>query len=308
MQLSIVTTLYRSEPFLDRFISKAISAAETTGKEFEIILVDDGSPDDSSALARRIAEQDDRVVLIELSRNFGHHAAALCAIEYAKGEHIFLIDSDLEVDPTKLSEFVAAMDQTGADVVYGVQEVRRGDFASRYLGGLFWRLFNSVSDVKVPNNVMTERLMTRRYVDALTQMGDRNLFMGGMFYWPGYSQVPLTLQKEMRETKSTYSFGKRALLLVQAISSFSSVPLIVIFWLGIAIFMLSVIYSIGLIFSKLMYPETIVSGFTFIAVLSSIAFGVNLMALGVVGLYIHRIFRQVQQRPRYIVKNMTGRR
>jgi putative glycosyltransferase len=306
MDLSIVTTLYRSEALIDRFITRAVAAAEAHGGEFEIILVDDGSPDRSAAIAKTFAAADNRIVVVELSRNFGHHAAALCAIEHAKGDRVFLIDSDLEVDPLRLADFASKMDQTGADVVYGVQEVRQGGFASRRLGGLFWSLFNAVSDVSVPNDVMTERLMTRRYVDALLQLGDRNLFMGGMFYWAGYSQVPLILRKEVRDTPSTYTFGKRALLLVQAISSFSSVPLLLIFWLGIMIFGLSCLYSFSLILRRLIFPDTVVSGFTFMAVLSLLSFGVNLMALGVVGLYIHRIFRQVQQRPRYIVKSITG--
>lgn len=305
MKLSIVTTLYRSEPFIDRFIKKSVEAAEKLGGEFEIILVDDGSPDTSAAMARVIAEADPRVLVVELSRNFGHHAAALCAIEYAKGDLIFLIDSDLEVDPRRLSDFFELMTRTDADVVYGVQESRKGSFASRHLGSAFWKIFNAVSDVSVPNNVMTERLMTRRYVDALLQLGDKNLFMGGMFYWPGYRQVPLPLTKEARATKSTYSLRKRAVLLVQAISSFSSVPLLIIFWLGIAIFAAAGIYSLALIATKLFFPATIVTGFTFLAVLSLVSFGINLMALGVVGLYIHRIFRQVQDRPRYIVKQVT---
>jgi len=308
MNLSIVTTLYRSDAHIEKFVAHAIAAAEKQGGNFEIVLVDDGCPTNSAEIAKKIAERDRRIVVVELSRNFGHHAAALCAIEYAKGEYVFLIDSDLEVDPMQLSNFVSKMKETDADVVYGVQEVRQGGFVSRHFGRIFWKVFNAVSDVNVPNDVMTERLMRRRYVDSLLQMGDKNLFMGGMFYWPGYSQVPLLLKKELRDSQSTYSFKKRALLLVQAISSFSSVPLLSIFWIGVVIFGMSCAYSFSLIVRKLLLPDTIVGGFTFLAVLSSISFGVNLMALGVVGLYIHRVFRQVQQRPRYIVKNLTGRK
>lgn len=307
MQLSIVTTLYKSERFVKKFITKAIATAETHGGDFEIVLVDDGCPDNSSTIAKQIAATDPRIVVVELSRNFGHHAAALCAIEIAKGELVFLIDSDLEVDPIRLADFVSTMNAEGADVVYGVQETRQGRFVDRHLGGAFWKIFNLMSDVKVPNDIMTERLMTRRYVDSLLQLGDRNLFMGGMFYWPGFTQVPIALMKEPRKG-TTYSFGKRARLLVQALSSFSSLPLIVIFWAGICVFGLTCLYALNLILQKIIVPETIVSGFTFVAVLSLLSFGINLMALGVIGLYVHRIFRQVQQRPRYIVKNVTGRK
>lgn len=293
---------------MESFIEQAIAAGEAYGGTFEIVLVDDGSPDRSRDVALDWASRDQRIVVIELSRNFGHHAAALCAIEHAQGEYVFLIDSDLEVSPRVLLDFYSELKATGADVVYGVQSVRQGSFVSRQLGRLFWRIFNAVSDTQVPNDVMTERLMSRRYVNSLLELGDRNLFMGGMFYWPGYVQRPLSITKTPRANESTYSLGKRAILLVRAISSFSSLPLLAIFWLGIIVLSLTVTYAGFLVVRRVLYPETVLSGFTILAVLSAVSFGVNFMALGVMGLYIHRIFRQVQQRPRYIVRQLTGQR
>jgi putative glycosyltransferase len=308
MKLSIVTTLYRSESFVEAFIDKAIAAGEAHGGEFEIVLVDDGSPDNSGKLAASRATTDDRITVVQLARNFGHHAAALCAIEHARGDQVFLIDSDLEVEPAVLSVFREKMNATAADVVYGVQVERKGEFATRRLGALFWRLFNAVSDTKVPNDVTTERLMARSYVDALLQLGDKNVFMGGMFYWPGFRQEPVFVDKKPRPTASSYSIAKRVTLLVQAISSFSSVPLLMIFWLGVVVFGATAAYSIFLVVQKMLYPESVLSGFTMLAVLSAYSFGINFTALGIIGLYIHRIFRQVQDRPRYIVRRLIGRR
>lgn len=304
MKLSIVTTLYKSERFIEQFLEKCIEAAEKYGGDFEIIVVDDGSPDRSRQLAEAYADTDNRIRVIELSRNFGHHAAFLCGMHYARGERCFLIDSDLEVDPATLVTFKEKMESSGADVVYGVQEIRQGSANTRIFGGLFWRTFNLFSEVKVPQDVMTERLMTRRYLDALLTMGDRNIFLGGMFYWPGFYQAPLALIKKPREGASSYSFLKRINLLVEAASSFTSAPLKLIFWTGMIIFYPSLFYSIYLLLRRLLFPESIVSGFTFLALVSVGSSGLLLLGLGIIGLYIHKVFKQVQLRPIFVVKNI----
>lgn len=304
MDLSIVTTLYKSETFVDSFVDQALAAGESYGGKFEVILVDDGSPDRSLEMAVARANCDQRITVVQLSRNFGHHAAILCGLEHSSGERVFLIDSDLEVSPAIVHDFCARMDQTGADVVFGVQSKRQGAFASRSLGSAFWYLFNAISDTKVPNDLMTERLMVRSYVRSLLMLGDRNIFLGGMFHWAGFRQIPIHVTKSPREIPSTYSFFKRLALLVRAVSSFSSAPLQIIFWVGAIIFCLTMVYSAFLVLQKVLYPEYILGGFTVLAVLQVISFGMNFMAIGMVGLYLHRVFRQVQDRPRYLVSRI----
>lgn len=303
-KLSIVTTLYKSERYIDQFLDKAIKAGKEFGKDFEIIVVDDGSPDGSRQLAERRSDTDSRIRVIELSRNFGHHPAFWCGMHHARGDFCFLIDSDLEVDPAVLSRFKEKMESSKADVVYGIQENRQGSAQTRIFGGLFWRIFSALSEVNVPSDIMTERLIKRGYMNALLSMQDHSLFLGGMFYWPGFEQVPLQLVKIPRSGKGAYSLFSRFRLLVEAISSFSSVPLTLIFWIGVGVSLLSGTYSIYLLLRKLFFPETIVDGFTFLALVSVVGWGAILMALGVIGLYTHRIFRQVQARPVFIVKNI----
>ncbi|OZI20918.1 hypothetical protein CAL26_26040 [Bordetella genomosp. 9] len=307
MRLSIVTTLYKSERFVDQFLDKAVRAGEAFGGEFEIVVVDDGSPDASREIAERRADADGRIKVIELARNFGHHPAFVCGMQHARGEFCFLIDSDLEVDPAVLSAFKAEMDASGADVSYGVQETRRGSTGTRVFGGLFWRLFNALSDTDVPSDIMTERLMNRKYLDALLSMGDRNLFLGGMFYWPGFRQVPVRLVKTPRTGKGAYSPFRRLQLMVEALSSFSSAPLKLIFWLGFGISLLSALYFVYLLLRRLLFPDSVVDGFTFLALVSVGSSGAILIGLGVIGLYIHRIFRQVQARPLFIVRNVHSK-
>ena len=300
--LSIVTTLYQSESYVDKFLDSALRAGEEFGGEFEIVLVDDGSPDSSYQIAKARAAIDGRIRAIQLTRNFGHHPAFWCAMELSRGDYCFLIDSDLEVNPEILSKFRSLLQSTKADVVYGVQEQRKGERSARLLGGVFWKLFSKLSDIEVPRDIMTERLMSRRYLDALLSMGDYNLFLGGMFFWPGFYQVPISITKVPRKDASTYNFAKRAKLLAEAVSSFSSMPLKLIFWMGISISILTGFYSVYLLFQKLVFPDTILGGFTFLALMSAMSFGLLSVSIGVTGLYIHKIFRQTQNRPKYIIK------
>ncbi|WP_084360577.1 glycosyltransferase family 2 protein [Hydrogenophaga palleronii] len=307
-KLSIVSTLYKSQNYVEQFLDEALKAGEGFCDDFEILLVDDGSPDASRALAEKRASLDSRVKVIQLTRNFGHHPAFWCGMHHAKGDYCFLIDSDLEVNPQVLADFKLRMEEDGADVVYGVQDVRKGATQTRVLGGAFWRIFSALSNVDVPQDIMTERLMKRPYLDALLSMQDYNLFLGGMFYWPGFQQTPLKLIKQPRSGRGAYSALDRFKLLVEAISSFSSFPLTLIFWLGAIVSLFSATYSIYLLARRLLFPETVLDGFTFLALVSVGSAGMILVALGVIGLYIHRIFKQVQARPIFIVKQIYSKK
>lgn len=305
VKLSIVTSLYKSQAFLPEFHARLTKVATAlVGDDYEIIMVNDGSPDQSLDLAVALAQDDPHLIVLDLSRNFGHHPAFWAGMHHAKGDLTFLIDSDLDVAPETLADFMQELQRTQADVVYGVQAQRQGPAGSRLAGGLFWRIFSSVSDVDVPADIMTERLLTRPYLDALLQMQDRNLFLAGMYHWPGFRQVPLALTKTPRKTPTAYTVFHRVKLLVEAISSFSSMPLQVIFWFGFFIFLVSTAYSTLLLARKLILPESVADGFTFIALALMLGTGMIMMSLGVVGLYLHRIFRQVQGRPVFVVRRI----
>src|SRR5262249_7421057 len=181
MELSIVTTLYRSAPFLREFHRRACAAAAKITSDFEIVLVNDGSPDDSQAVALSLCRDDPRVKVIELSRNFGHHKAMMTGLAHARGRLVFLIDSDLEEDPELLETFHRELLASGVDVVYGVQRQRKGGWYERLSGGLFYRLFNALSSFPIPHNLTTARLMTRPYVRALRRHRDQEMFIAGLW-------------------------------------------------------------------------------------------------------------------------------
>jgi len=307
-QISIVATMYRSRPFLEDFLAQCLQAlSELDCNDFEIVLVNDGSPDDSLAYVLTRRQDIPQMVVVDLSRNFGHHYAMQAGLQHARGSLVFLIDCDLEVAPSTLPEFKRKLDTSGADMVYGYQEARKGGVFEKLSGGLFYKAFNLLSDIQIPENMATERIMTRRYVEALLQLGDRNLFLGGMMSWAGFEQVGLPLKKKQREGRSTYTILRRASLMVNAVSSFSAQPLIWLFNIGVAITMLSFAYVFYLILRKLFFNDTLL-GFTSMMALTTLSLGVMTTALGVIGIYLGKVFNQVQNRPTYIVKDIYRQR
>ena len=303
-ELSIVATLYRSRGFLELFLAGCLAALEAIGcREFEIVLVNDGSPDDSLSYAIERKKDIPQLVIVDLSRNFGHHQAIQAGLKLSRGALVFLIDCDLEVSPSVLVEFYAKWRESGCDMVYGYQEARKGGRFEQLSGGLFWKGFNLLSETKIPENAVTERIMTRRFVDSLLRMGDRNLFLGGMMSWTGYAQIGLCVGKKQREGPSSYTPMKRFRLMVNAVSSFSSQPLVWLFNGGAVITLLSFLSALYLVMRKLIYNDTLL-GFTSIMVLMMLTLGILTTALGLVGIYMGKVFNQVQNRPTYIVKDI----
>jgi putative glycosyltransferase len=305
--LGVVTMLYRSEAYLREFHRRVIAAAAAVTPRFEILYVDDGSPDASAAVAREIASSDPRVVVVELSRNFGHHPAAVAGLAHARGRRIFMLDVDLEEQPEWLPEFAAQMDRSGADVVFGVSRVRKGTFFRRVVGGVFWKLFNALSDVQVPENPCTVRLMSRRYVDALLTLPDRNLFLAGSFAWLGFRQEPRPVEKGLRPTASTYTARRLIALFIDAVTSFTSYPLRLIFGSGVVIATLALVSGTALVLYKLARPEAISLGWASIVVSIWFLGGLTISFLGVIGIYLAKVFNEAKGRPLYVVKVVHGR-
>ena len=204
MKLSIVTTLYKSSATIEEFYRRAVMAAEAVTSDFEIVVVDDGSPDDSLNKGCRLAERDSRVRIIQLSRNFGHHKALMTGLEYAKGDLCFLIDSDLEEDPALLLCFLSELQAADVEVVYGYQIERKGNRIERVAGRLAYRLFNALLPISVPLNALTVRLMKREYVDSLLLYREQQTIIGGLWVLTGYKQLGVPVNKLSRAS-STYS-------------------------------------------------------------------------------------------------------
>ncbi len=305
-ELSIVSTMYQSSAFVAEFSRRISAAARTVTNSYEIVLVDDGSPDDSLALAVALAKDDPRVRVIELSRNFGHHPAILAGLRHARGELIFLIDIDLEEQPEWLSDFWRDLHDHRADMIYGVQTQRAGSMLKRHTGSLFYRFFNLASDTSIPANGCTVRLMRRSYVEAIDQFTETHVFMMGLFSWTGFVQRPRVVTKMRRASASTYTPLKLIALSVNAVTSFSSYPLTVIFAGGLVITFLALAFACKLVIQKWLEPDYILSGFTSIMVSLWFLGGTIISVLGVIGMYVGKIFSEAKSRPQYLVRRVYG--
>lgn len=304
--LSIVTSLCRSEKFLEEFVEKCLIAIQQIGiEDFEIIMVNDGSPDNSLEESLRLKKKVPQIKVINLSRNFGHHYAFFAGMTHAKGEYIFNIDCDLEVNPLVLVDFYQEITENNSfDVVYGFQSLRKGRFTEKYFGGLFWKLFNYLSNTKIPSNVITERIMKRAYVNELVHLGDKTLFLAGLMYWVGFNQKGLPIDKGMRKGKSTYTFFKRHKLLIDAVSSFSAYPLKLLSYVGTILMLISFLYGTYLIIRKLVEPSMVLMGYTSLLVVILFSTGIIIASLGLIGIYLEKLFNQAKNRPLFIIKEI----
>lgn len=296
MKLSIVTTLYKSSLYVNEFYERISTEAKKITDDYEIIFVDDGSPDDSLQKAIALHQQDSKVVVIELSRNFGHHKAIMTGLSHATGDYVFLIDSDLEEEPELLTQFWNELHiDNNLDVVYGVQENRKGGWFEKWSGGLFWKVFNKLAHIEISENPLTVRLMNKNYVTNLERFKEKELFLAGVCELVGFRQKALPIDKKSKKL-TTYNFIQKVKLLNNAVISFSSFPLYLSFYIGTLISSFSFLYGIYLVINKLFF-DTIASGWTSLMVSIWFLSGVLLLSIGILGLYISKIFIEIKNRP-----------
>lgn len=302
-RLSIVTTLYKSQSTIAEFIQRALAAAESASSSVEMIVVDDGSPDDSAAIVRSIIDRDPRVRLVQLSRNFGHHRAMLAGLEQACGQRVFLIDCDLEEAPELSIEMIATLERNPVDCLYGVQIGRKGGAIERISGRAFYWLFGALSEVNIPQNVSTLRLMSRRYVDSLLLFRDRNPVFVPLSLLAGYPQAPFLFSKN-DTSKTTYSLRKRISLLVLAITTFSGRPLQFMFAASVVLSLLGLTYGTYVVVRSL--TGTVQDGWSSLMAVVVFFFSLNAMFTGLIGLYIKQVLEEVKDRPRAVVQEIYG--
>ncbi len=305
MKISIVTALYNSEDYIHEFVERCRTAVLKITDDYEIILVNDASPDNALGAAIREHEADERVTVIDLSRNFGQHKANWTGLSEASGDYVFLIEADLEEQPEWLEDFYSALTSDDSmDVVYGLQEGRKGGWFERVSGDLFYRIFNLFSQVKIPPNHITVRLMTRRYVQAFVAHKERDLFVGGMYELAGFGQKPHVVQK-LSTSETTYSLGRKMNLLVNAIVSFSSFPLWLIFWLGLFV---SLSASGVILWTIIKWavgsPEP---GWASIVASIWAVGGMIMASIGIIGIYLKKVIAEIKSQPYTIIRHVYRR-
>jgi putative glycosyltransferase len=246
--------------------------------------------------------EDSRIVVVDLARNFGHHKAMMTGLIYARGDLVFLIDSDLDEEPELLARFHERLKVGDCDVVYGVQERRRGGWLERVAGTLYFWLLKSLSDHVIPRNLMTVRLMTRDYVRALVRHRDHEFVMSQLWALSGFKQIPLASRKLSR-SPTTYSLRHRFEMAIKHVTTTSTKLLYLIFYAGLLVSFLSAV-TIMYYVTRYMFAGIGVDGFT--SVIVSIWFfgGVTTLILGVLGIYVANILSESKRRPYTVVRRV----
>jgi glycosyltransferase involved in cell wall biosynthesis len=302
--LSVVVPCYNEQDNLARLYERITSAAlPVVGPHFEIVLVNDGSRDQTWHILKQLAARDPRVVAVNLSRNHGHQLALSAGLSLCTGERVFILDADLQDPPELLGAMMEAMDE-GADVVYGRRTHRPGEsWFKRWSARAFYRVMNRLTDTPIPMDTGDFRLMSRRVLDVLNAMPEQHRFVRGMVSWVGFRQVPLEYERERREHgTSNYPLRKMLRLAMDAVTSFSTRPLRIASLFGLsfaALGMLGVCWSVGGWLVGAAVP-----GWTSVMVVMLVLGGVQLAVIGILGEYLGRLYMEVKRRPLYVIEEV----
>jgi dolichol-phosphate mannosyltransferase len=303
--LSVVAPCYNEEEGLPAFHHRASAACRAAvGDDYEIVLVDDGSSDGTWAAIEHLSAADPRIVGVRLMRNHGHQLAATAGLAVARGGRILLIDADLQDPPELLADMSALMD-AGADVVYGKRKTREGEsWFKTASAAAFYRLLSRLAHVPIPEDTGDFRLMSRRVVDVLLAMPERERFIRGMVSWIGGRQVPLYYERKARFAGSTkYRLAKMARFAADAITSFSIVPLQLAVWLGLIVAGIAALLLVYTIWQWL--AGNVVAGWSSTMTAIALFAGVQLIVLGIIGEYLGRLVQEAKGRPLFLIDRIA---
>ncbi|ADN09602.1 glycosyltransferase family 2 protein [Sulfurimonas autotrophica] len=301
--ISIVVPCYNEEDVIDIFLEKIFIVLKELDRSYEIVFVNDGSRDKTLEILKQKAKEYDEVRVISLSRNFGKEAALSAGLDMADGEVVVPIDVDLQDPPELILDFVKKYEE-GYDVVVGKRVDRTTDsFAKRISAEFFYKIHNKISDIEIPHNVGDYRLMSRRVVDELKQLPESQRFMKGLFAWLGFKTAVVEYKRDSRAAGETSFNGwKLWNFALDGITSFSTAPLRVWFYIGLVIAFISFIYGSWIILKTLIFGVDSPGYASMITVVLFLG-GIQLMGIGILGEYIGRIYIESKNRPVYIIED-----
>ena len=302
--LSIVSPVYNEVENLDEFYSRVLSATGDLNLETEIIYINDGSKDNSIQVINKQSKNDDRVAVIDLSRNFGKEIALTAGLDHASGDAVIVIDSDLQ-DPPELIPKLVEEWLNGYDVVNAKRIKRKGEGSLKKITSyIYYRLLFYLSDINIPIDTGDFRLLNRCALDALLKLREKHRYMKGLFVWVGFKQKEIEYEREARyKGKTKWNFFSLFNLAFDGLTSFSIIPLRLASIVGFLSAFFGFFYGLTIVVKRLFFQEQVV-GFTSLVVLITFFGGIQLLSIGIIGEYIGRIFNETKNRPLYIVKNI----
>jgi len=307
--LSIVVPLYNEAGNVATLMERLAGVTErlSTSVDCEVVIVNDGSADGTAAMVREQMAKRHNIVLVNLSRNFGHQLAATAGMEIASGDAVVLMDGDLQ-DPPELIEAFLERWRAGYDVVYAVRRARPGESRFKLLtAGAFYRVINRLTKIAIPLDAGDFRLMSRRVVEALRRSPERHRFLRGMVSWVGFNQAAVEYDRDIRYTGTTkYPLTKMIRFAMDGITSFSDIPLRFASYFGFAVSAAAFIYALVVISFKLfsLKPPAYTPGWASTIVAVLFLGGVQLMSLGILGEYLGRVYDEVKGRPLYLISDI----
>ncbi len=303
--ISCVVPVYNEQAVISDFIASLRQCLRTLTNRFEIIVVDDGSRDHTVEKIQQLPK-DYNVKLLGLSRNFGKEIALTAGIEHAQGDVTVLLDADFQHPVEVINDFLKQW-ANGYDMVYGVRKDRESESRiKRNFARLFYWIMQRMSSINMPRNAGDFRLMDRKITDAIKQFPERTRFMKGLYAWVGYKSVGVTFEvKERAAGKSSWKFMRLAELAITGIASFSDIPLRVWSMIGFFISCIAMIYAVYIVTVTLLYGADL-PGFPTLVVAIMFLGGIQLLSIGILGEYIARIFTEVKQRPKYLLRIKEG--
>lgn len=303
---SIVAPVHNEEVLVPEFYRRVVAVMESLGEPFEVVLVNDGSSDRSPEIMRQLHAEDPRVKVINFSKNFGHQIAITAGIDYAQGQAVVVLDSDLQDPPEVIVRMIEQWKQ-GFQVVYAVRAERAGETAfKKVTASFFYRLIRRITNVDIPADTGDFRLMDRRVVDALKAMREQKRFMRGLSAWVGFKQTGVSYKRDPRTAGETkYPLRKMIRFALDGITAFSYLPLQLATFAGFTIAGISLLGLIAVIVLRLTGSQAF---FGQASTLVSVLFlgGIQLIFLGIIGEYLGRIYDEVKRRPLYIVAEELG--
>ncbi len=299
--LSLIVPVYNEEANIGYFLSQALPVIKKYN--YEVIFIDDGSEDKTLSLLEKQARTNKRIKLISFSRNFGHQIALTAGYRYAKGDAVVTIDADLQ-DPPDLIDKMIAKWRRGYDIVYAKRKTRKDTWFKKISAYLFYRFINLLSDVPIPTDVGDYRLLDRRVVQILNKLPEHSRFLRGLTSWLGFQQTFVYFDRNERRFGQThYPLSKMISFAIEGLTSFSTKPLTYITYLGLVTSLVGFLGIIYALYRRFFLPPAYyVTGWTALFVAVLFLGGVQMIMLGIMGEYLGRIYREVQNRPHFIVK------
>jgi polyisoprenyl-phosphate glycosyltransferase len=306
--LSVVVPAYNESLVLPEFHRRLGAVLDQLDVSSEVVYVNDGSRDETAGLIKALRSEDDRVALVDLSRNFGKEIALTAGLDHARGQVVVIIDADLQDPPELIPELMREWEK-GWDVVYATRTNRKGEsWLKRTTAAIFYRVIQGIGTVRIPPNTGDFRLLSRRAVDALRHLREHHRFMKGLFAWIGYPQTSVPYERDPRFAGTTkWNYWKLWNFALEGITSFTVAPLKIATYVGSLTAAGSFIYGIVIILKTLLFGRDL-PGYPSLMVAILFIGGIQLMALGVIGEYLGRIFNETKQRPLYFVQEHLAAR